>query len=118
MRILLISVLFVAQIAAAASQPASDAYRERVNSVVMKALFPVLTKHFGELRGIELSVGYRVGFRGEVQSVTPTSDQPRALNEACIAAVKAAKVPLLPKTVVKEQGRNWIDIETGIGVAR
>ena len=115
---LVISILVAAQVAAASSQPASDAYRERVNGIVMKALFPVLTKHFGELHGVGLSVRYRVGARGEVQSVTPISNQSRAVNDACIAAVKALKLSPLPKAVVKEQARNWIEIETGIGIAR
>lgn len=118
MRLAVLLLLFFAVATAEATQPASEAYRKRADTLLTMAMSPALDRRLDHVQFLNIHFRCRIGEHGDVQSVTVlSSNQPRSFSGPLIAALKAAKLPPLPRTVLKEQGRNWIDVDTGMVLA-
>jgi hypothetical protein len=104
---------------AAAPGSATLAYQQRVNGIATQIIVKALVPHFALLRGGTVKLTYRVGVRGNVQGVKLIGAHPnRVITDSCISAIKAATFPPIPQSVVKEQGHNWVDVDTEIGIDR
>jgi TonB family protein len=78
-----------------------------------------LSKHVDVLHDGSVQLEFRVLAQGKVENVRIISYYPNTVvTEACVRAVKAAKLPPIPSDVLKEQGRNWLDVSTEISTAR
>jgi len=117
---LAISLLLIFAVATGeAKQPASDAYRKRANTLLLLAMSRALTGPLDKAQFVDIQFRSRIGPHGDVQSVTLlSSNQPRSATDGLAAALKAAKLPRLSQAVINEQGRNWIDIDTGLVLAQ
>ncbi len=104
---------------AAAPLSATLSYQEHINGIATHIIVKALVPHFALLRGGTVKLTYRVDVHGNVQSVKVVAAHPnRVITDSCISAIKAAKFPPIPQSLVKEQGHKWVDVNTEIGIDR
>lgn len=104
---------------AAAPGSATLAYQDRLNDIVIHLLAPRLASRFDLLRGAgTLKLIYRVRANGDVESVKIISRANQFVTDTCVHTIKSAKLPPIPKSVIKEQGREWVDVHTDISLDR
>ena len=98
--------------------PATLAYQERINSIITQLVVPALTSRLDQLRGAgTVKLTYRVRANGEVGWIKITSGSSNHfVNDTCKQTIKAAKLPPIPKDVLKELHRRWVEVDTEIGI--
>jgi hypothetical protein len=100
---------------AAEADSATHAYQARLNGIVIQLVGPPLAKRFDLLRDAgTLKLTYRVRASGEVESVKVTARVNQFVTDTCVRTIKAAKLPPIPASVIKEQGHAWVDVDTEI----
>jgi hypothetical protein len=107
--------------AANATAPGSAtlAYQDRLNDIVIHLLAPRLATQFDLLRDAgTLKLIYRVRANGDVDSVKIISRANQFVTDTCVQSIKSAKLPPIPKSVIKEQGHEWVDVHTDISLDR
>lgn len=104
---------------ATAPSSATLAYQDRLNDIVIHLLTPRLAKRFDLLRGAgTVKLIYRVRANGDVESVKIISRANHFVTDTCVQTIKSAKLPPIPKSVIKEQGNEWVDVHTDISIDR
>lgn len=112
--VLLCVYLLPARIAFAANGPESVKYFGRAWQIVLALAAPKLRGNFeGIAPSGPVKLTYRVRASGALASVRVTSGNPNSfMAQTFVNAIRSAKFPPIPKAVLKEQGKNWIDIDT------
>jgi TonB family protein len=115
--VLLCVYLFPARIAPAANGPATVTYFDRATQIVLQLALPKIPGHFDAVtRSGPVKLTYRVRASGALESVRVTSGNPNSfVAQTFVNAIRSAKFPPIPKAVLKEQGKNWIDIDATFG---
>ena len=103
----------IAQMGAAAEMrlPATSLYQSQVSAIASQAVVPEFAKHRERLKG-SLKVTFRLDRQGHVKDfkVVATNSNPW-VQETATRMIRAAKFPPIPKKVIAEQGRDWVDVE-------
>ncbi|SRR6266542_1728994 len=95
----------------AARQPALMAYTKKVMSTIGPLWYRAVDTNRDNLAVGTARFTFRITPRGRVENlrlVSNTSNQ--FLVEVSARAIKEAKLPAIPKAVLKEAGQNWIDL--------
>ena len=113
------SVAFAALTHAADPGSATLAYQNVLNGIIIQLVVPRLATRFDLLRGAgTVKLTYRVGASGEAESVKLTTRANQFVTDTCVRTIKSAKLPPIPKSVIKEQGHAWVDVDTEIALGR
>jgi hypothetical protein len=97
------------------AESATHAYQACLNGIVIQLVGPALAKRFDLLRDAgTLKLTYRVRASGEVESVKVIARVNQFVTDTCVRTIKAAKLPSIPTSVIKEQGHPWVDVDTEI----
>jgi len=103
----------IAQMGAAAEMrlPATSLYQSQVSAIASQAVVPEFAKHRERLKG-SVKVTFRLDRQGRVKGlkVVSTKSNPWT-QETATRMIRAAKFPPIPKTVIAEQGHDWVDVE-------
>ncbi len=91
--------------------PATSLYQSQVSAIASQAVVPEFAKHRERLKG-SLKVTFRLDRQGHVKDfkVVSTNSNPW-VQETATRMIRAAKFPPIPKKVIAEQGRDWVDVE-------
>lgn len=105
--------LFPARIAPAANGPETTRYFDQAAQLVLRAAARTLRDHAAAIdRSRPVKLTYRLQASGALKSVKVTSGDPNSfLAQTLVKAVRSAKFPPIPKAVLKEQGRNWVELD-------
>ena len=98
--------------------PATAAYTAQCMKTVFGIALPKVVAHSyrGNRSGM-VKLTYRVRANGTLESVRITEGDPNWFSaQTLVSAIRSAKFLPLPKTVLKEQGKNWLDIHAEINV--
>jgi hypothetical protein len=98
--------------------PATAAYTAQSMKTVFGIALPKVVAHSyrGKQYGL-LKLTYRVRANGAIESVRITDGDPNWFSaRTLVSAIRSAKFLPLPKPVLKEQGKNWLDIHAEINV--
>jgi len=115
--LLAISVLAPTQ-GFATGGPATAAYTAQSMKTVFRLALPKVAAHSyrGNRSGL-LKLTYRVRASGALESVRITEGDSNWFSaQTLVSAIRSAKFLPLPKAVLKEQGKNWLDIHAEINV--
>jgi hypothetical protein len=98
--------------------PATAAYTAQSMKMVFGIALPKVVAHsYGGNRYGLLKLTYRVRANGALESARITDGDPNWFSaQTLISAIRSAKFLPLPKAVLKEQGKNWLDIHAEINV--
>jgi TonB family protein len=103
----------IAQSGAAAETqlPATALYQSQVSAIASQAVVPEFAKHRERLKG-SVKVTFRLDRQGRVKGlkVVSTNSNPW-VEETAARMIRAAKFPPIPRTVIAEQGHDWVDVE-------
>jgi TonB family protein len=103
----------IAQSGAAAETrlPATALYQSQVSAIASQAVIPEFAKHRERLKG-SVKVTFRLDRQGRVKDlkVVSTNSNPW-VQETATRMIRAAKFPPIPRTVIAEQGHDWVDVE-------
>jgi hypothetical protein len=92
--------------------PATQAYLQRLADHVCQLSSSKLNWRFADLHYSPVRFTFRVRANGEVESVRLMSGRKDSLiAEVLLPAIKFTKFPPIPKSVLKEQHKNWLDPE-------
>ena len=91
--------------------PATAQYQSQVSAIASQAVVPEFAKHRARLKG-SVKVTFRLDRQGRVKGlkVVSTNSNPWT-QETATRMIRAAKFPPIPKTVIAEQGHDWVDVE-------
>jgi len=92
-------------------QPATEAYFERVGTLILNALAPEWAKHLERLSG-KLKVSMYINRQGHIQGprvVSTTSN--RWVEDTALRVLRTVKLPQIPKQVVVEQGHDPVHFQ-------
>ena len=105
--------------APAANGPATVRYFDQAAQIVLKHAAPDLRRDFDAIaHSGPVKVTYRVRASGALESVRVTSGDPNSvLAQTFVSAIRAAKFPALPKAVLNEQGKSWLDLDITFGAS-
>lgn len=97
---------------------ASLQYQTLLNSIVSEAVVPALAKHQDLLHG-NVTFRYRLDHEGHLEDLkVVSSTSNRFVENTCLQIIRVMKFPPIPKEVIREQGRDWIEIQGEINVDR
>jgi TonB family protein len=97
--------------AAETRMSATSLYQSQVSAIAFQAVVPEFAKHRERLKG-SVKVTFRLDRQGRVKGlkVVSTNSNPWT-QETATRMIRAAKFPPIPKTVIAEQGHDWVDVE-------
>jgi hypothetical protein len=97
---------------------ATAAYTAQSMKTVLGIALPKVVAHsYGGKRYGVLKLTYRVRANGALESVRITDGDPNWFSaRTLVSAIRSAKFLPLPKAVLNEQGKNWLDIHAEINV--
>ena len=109
----LLLCLFPARMAPAANGPATVKYFDRASQIVLQGAAPEIRRHADAIaRSGPVKLTYRVRANGTLERVRIISGDPNSFTARIfVNAIRSANFPPLPKAVLSEQGKKWVDIE-------
>jgi TonB family protein len=111
-------LLALAGVPAEALRTATFSYQSQINTIVLQAVVPELTKHMELLRG-SVKFSFRLDRQGRLKSLKVTSSTSnRFVEETTIQMIHRSKFPPIPKKVIAEQGHDWVDVDSEINIDR
>lgn len=115
--ILAVSLMCASLAFAAPQSAATAAYAQRVQGTLTQMAMQTIMAHPELLRAGSVWLTCRIGPRGNVLKVDVISrHRVPGVTETFVAALKSAKFPPIPKEVQKEQGQNWLEVKTNVGI--
>jgi TonB family protein len=101
-----------------AIRSASFAYSSQITTAILQAVVPELAKNFRQLRG-SLKFSFHLDRGGHVSVVkVVSSTSNRFVEQTTVRAIRAFRFPPIPKKVIAEQGRDWVDIDSEMTLDR
>ena len=105
-------------IPAEAIRSATFSYQSQINTIVLQAVVPELAKHFNLLRG-SVKFSFRLDRQGHLSQLRVTSSTTnRFVEQTTIQMIRATKFPPIPKKVIAEQKKDFVDVDSEINIAR
>ena len=93
-------------------RPALKLYMKRAADVIGPLWYRAVTNNVKNLAVGTVRFSFRLTPDGRVENLKVASNTSnRLLADTSARAIKDAKLPQLPKNVLKEQGHNWVDVE-------
>ena len=105
-------------IPAEALRSATFSYQTQINTIVFQAVVPELAKHVNWLMG-SVKFSFRLDREGRLSRLRVTSSASnRFVEQTTIQMIRATKFPPVPKQVIAEVGRDFVDIDSEINIDR
>lgn len=102
----------VTQGASDQGSPAFKAYEKKVMSIIGAVWNREVERNADLLAVGTIRLTFRITPEGRVENLKILSNTSnRALVDVSINAVRRAKLPPVPKGVLKEQGHNWVEVD-------
>jgi outer membrane biosynthesis protein TonB len=102
----------VASAAPSAEKPEYSAWKKKVFDSIGAHWYRAVENNVNDLSLGTVRCSFRLSPDGRVENLKVVSNTSnRLLADISVRAIKDAKLPQLPKNVLKEQGHNWIDGE-------
>ena len=115
---LCIPLLAQSGIPAEAIRSATFSYQSQINTIVLQAVVPELAKHFNLLRG-SVKFSFRLDRQGHLSQLRVTSSTTnRFVEQTTIQMIRATKFPPIPKKVIAEQRKDFVDVDSEINIDR
>jgi TonB family protein len=97
---------------------ASLQFQTLLNSIVLQSVVPALAKHQNLLNG-NVTFQYRLDREGHLQDLkVVSSTSNRFVENTCLEMIRVTKFPPIPKEVIREQGRDWIELKGEVNIER
>lgn len=93
--------------------PAFKAYKKRIMDIIGTRWQREVEKNVDILAIGTVRVTFRITPEGHVENlkILSNTSSNRVLADVSVNAVRNAKLPPVPKGVLKEQGHNWLEVE-------
>jgi TonB family protein len=93
-------------------QPATEAYQAQTQMMIVQLAAPKFLGHLDAMRDSgPVKLTYRVRASGSVESVRIIAGNPRSfVVQTFVSTIRSAKFPPIPKAVLKEQGKSYLDV--------
>src|SRR5260370_20383440 len=98
---------------------ATFSYQSQINTIVLQAVVPELARHFNLLRAGSVKFSFRLDRRGRLSRLRVTSSTSnRFVEQTTVEMIRATRFPPIPKTVIAEQGHDFVDVDSEIDLNR
>ena len=103
---------------AEALRSATFSYQSQINTIVLQAVVPELAKHVNLLRG-SVKFAFRLDRQGHLSNLRVISSASnRFVEQTTIQMIRATTFPPIPKKVIDELGRDYVDVDSEIKIDR
>jgi len=98
-------------------KPATFSYYKEINNIVVVRVVRALVEHVTLANKGLITITFRVDGSGNLKDLRVASSANRYVERTSLRAVQSLKLPAMPKSVIAEQGHNWMDINIEINIS-
>jgi len=98
-------------------KPATFSYYKEINNIVVQRVVQALVAHIALADKSLITITFRVDGSGNLKDLRVASSANRYVERTSLRAVQSLKLPAMPKSVIAEQGHNWMDISIEINIS-
>jgi len=98
-------------------KPATLSYCKEINNIVVQRVVRALVEHVTLANKGLITITFRVDGSGNLKDLRVASSANRYVERTSLRAVQSLKLPAMPKSVIAEQGHNWMDISIEINIS-
>jgi len=99
-------------------KPATFSYYKKINNIVVQRVVRALVADIAHADKSLITITFRVNGSGNQKDLEVVSSSAnRYVERTSLRAVQSLKLPAMPKPVIAEQGRDWMDINIEINIS-